>query len=144
MEVEAVCGQNMPGLYGLLDLNTLSLRTPQLSLLEDSEEFSVTFPKSGMMQNGNVYRQKALDTLTREKDSMLLPTPNATDGHFGFLISIRENLEKYMREHQNRLAYILRLKNLNEKEIVTIYELIMNFPLGWTELPAVEMQLSQK
>ena len=42
-------------LYGRLDLGSSSLRTAQLSFIEDSNEYYAIFPKSGMMRNGDVY-----------------------------------------------------------------------------------------
>ena len=60
-------------LYGRLDLNTSSLRTPQLLLFPASNRCYATFPKSGMMRNGNVYQTTLLDTRTKGKDFILLP-----------------------------------------------------------------------
>ena len=54
---EAAYGLKCSELYGKLDLDTCSLKTAQCSLFGDSSKSYATFPKSGMMRNGNVYIQ---------------------------------------------------------------------------------------
>jgi hypothetical protein len=51
-----VCGQSMPGLFAYLDLDSLSWKTSQLCLFEESTLFSATWPRAGMTRNGNAYR----------------------------------------------------------------------------------------
>ena len=53
---EVAYGLRCIELYGKLDLDTSSLKTAQCSLFGDLNESYATFPKSGMMQNGNVYQ----------------------------------------------------------------------------------------
>lgn len=50
------CGVRCTELYGKLDLNTSSLKIRQLSLFPVSNKSYATFPKSGIMRNGNVYQ----------------------------------------------------------------------------------------
>ena len=69
------CGVKCGELFGILDLNTSSLKIVQLYLFEDLSKSYATFPKSGMMRNGKVYQTLLLDTHTKEKDCTLLPTP---------------------------------------------------------------------
>lgn len=66
-------------LYGRLDLSTSSLKIRQLSLFPVSNKSYATFPKSGIMRNGNVYQTTLLDTRTKGKDFTLLPTPTKSD-----------------------------------------------------------------
>ena len=54
-------------------------RTSQISLPWGCPKYSDRFPKSGMMQNGQLYRLDNLERPTLEEDSSLLPTPTATD-----------------------------------------------------------------
>jgi len=60
-----------------------SWRTSQLSLLEDSTASSVTWPRSGMMLSGTVYRLQPLAPLTAVTGSSWsrgeYPTPSATE-----------------------------------------------------------------
>ena len=74
-------------LYGRLDLNTSSLRTRQLSLFPASNRCYATFPKSGMMRNGNVYQTTLLDTRTKGKDSIFKQW--ASDTNIGYTCAKR-------------------------------------------------------
>lgn len=120
-------------LYGLLDLNTSSLKTVQLCFFEVSSKSYATFPKSGIMQNGNVYRMRSLDTHTKERDYLLLPTPTRSDRKA--ITRKMESLKAYLEAgHQIHITHILLLKGFAKSEIVSILELIMGFPIGHTEL----------
>ena len=61
------CGVRCTELYGKLDLNTSSLKIRQLSLFPVSNKSYATFPKSGIMRNGNVYQTTLLDTHKKGK-----------------------------------------------------------------------------
>lgn len=67
-------GQSTGVLFGRLDLSTSSLKTAQLSLFEGGRKSYATFPKSGICVNGDVYVLTNLEPITKEKDSMRLPT----------------------------------------------------------------------
>lgn len=64
---EVAYGLRCIELYGKLDLDTSSLKTAQCSLFGDLNESYATFPKSGMMQNGNVYQAPTLAYNGRER-----------------------------------------------------------------------------
>lgn len=72
---EVAYGLKCTELYGKLDLNTSSLKTVQCSLFGDLNGFYATFPKSGMMQNGNVYQAPTLVYNRVGNDYIVLPTP---------------------------------------------------------------------
>lgn len=59
------------------DPDTSSWRTSQLSLLGGLDEFSGTWPRSGMTRNGTAYQRAPLAPLTGGTASGLLPTPAA-------------------------------------------------------------------
>lgn len=56
-----------------------SWRTRQCSLLEDSEEFSETWPNSGLMRNGECWEQTTAELPISANESGLLPTPVCVD-----------------------------------------------------------------
>src|SRR5690554_7713019 len=62
-------------LFGILDLNTSSLKTVQLCLFEDLKKSYATFPKSGMMLNGKLYLTSLLDR-SEEHTSELQSRPH--------------------------------------------------------------------
>lgn len=100
-------------LYGRLDLNTSSLRTRQLSLFPASNKCYATFLKSGMMRNGNVYQTMLLDTRTKGKDFILLPTPTKSDYKATF--ATMDALTRYLNSgHQIRISDILAQKRILE------------------------------
>lgn len=121
------------GLFGKLDLDTSSLKTLQLSLFEDLNMSYATFPKSGIVQNGNVYRTTLLDTRIKERGCMLLPTPIKSDYKATF--ATVEALDRYFASgHQIRVSDILSQKGFLKCQRVAILEMMMGFPIGHTEL----------
>ena len=88
-------GLSAPVFLGTFDQNTPSLKTSQTCLTEEMEiglsEFCGTFPKSGMMQSGNVYELQTLAHPTGGNESGSFvsktthqwPTPTAMTGGTG-------------------------------------------------------------
>lgn len=67
------------------DLNTCSWKTSQTSFLMDSEQFSGTWPRSGILRNGRVYELPTLGPLTNATAGGFWPTPtshNAKEGAY--------------------------------------------------------------
>ena len=60
-----------------------SLKTAQLSLIEDWTGCFVTLPRSGLMLGGQCWELPMLGRITREIESGFLPTPVATDAGSG-------------------------------------------------------------
>lgn len=122
-------------LFGTLDLTTSSLKTRQLCLFEDLNKSYATFPKSGIMQNGKCFQTSLLDTHTKEKDYTLLPTPTKSDykATFAQITALTRYLES---GHQIRMMDILCQKGFTKSERVQIFEMVMGFNPGHTELEA--------
>ena len=100
---EVAYGLRCIELYGKLDLDTSSLKTAQCSLFGDLNESYATFPKSGMMQNGNVYQAPTLAYNRVGNGYIVLPTPVKTTAHgaardryFGSP-TYRGNIQEYIR-----------------------------------------------
>lgn len=74
-ESEAECGTTWPGSLARLDRATSSWETAQLSLLGDWDEFSQTWPRWGLMRNGECWERQTLAPLTSGSASGLWPTP---------------------------------------------------------------------
>ena len=120
-------------LHGTLDLNTSSLKTRQLCLFEDLSGCYATFPKSGIAQNGSVFQTQLLDIHTKEKDCMLLPTPTKSDYKATF--AQIEALSRYLESgHQIRMMDILCQKGFTKSDRVKLFEMVMGFNPGHTEL----------
>jgi hypothetical protein len=74
-----VFGPRSSGLFLTFDPATWSWRTSQLSLLEESDVFSGTWPRSGMTRSGTAYRLQPLALPTGATASGSWPTPTARD-----------------------------------------------------------------
>lgn len=71
------CGLTWRGSLARFDLASSSWRTVQPSLLGDSDECSVTWPRSGMTADGQCWELPMSGRRTSATDSGLWPTPNA-------------------------------------------------------------------
>lgn len=127
---EVAYGLKCLELYGRLDLSMSSLKTAQCSLFEDLNKFYATFPKSGMMQSGNVYQVPTLVYNRVGADYIVLPTPRVSTAkgavwnrYFGSPI-YRGNLEEFIRDGETDSQY----------PHPDFLERLMGFPIGWTEL----------
>lgn len=126
---EVAYGLRCIELYGKLYLDTSSLKTAQCSLFGDLNESYATFPKSGMMQNGNVYQAPTLAYNRVGNGYIVLPTPVKTTAHgaardryFGSP-TYRGNIQEYIQDGEQDSQY----------PHPALLENIMSFPIGWTE-----------
>ena len=79
LEAKVQCGNTWQESLAKYSPNTLSWKTAQCSLLEDSEQFSETWPRWGLMQNGECWAQTTPNYLTEENEfGSWLPTPTAS------------------------------------------------------------------
>lgn len=78
-ESEVACGPTWRGSLAKFDPAASSWRTAQPSLLGDSDEFSVTWPRSGMTAGGLCWELPMLELRTSATVSGLLPTPLASN-----------------------------------------------------------------
>lgn len=83
------------------DLNTCSLRTAQLSLLEDSTECSLTLPRWGSMLDGECFQHPDLEHHISERESGLWPTPDASCGRRGWCRQIAEKVRDGIRKRKS-------------------------------------------
>jgi len=73
------CGPRWRGSLARYNHDTCSWRTRQCLLAGGLEEFSETFPRWGMMRDGELWAQSMPEHLIRETGSGLWPTPRAND-----------------------------------------------------------------
>lgn len=79
-ESAAVCGEKWPGSLAKYDRDTCSWKTAQLLLLGDSEQSLVTWPRSGLMLDGQCWELPTLERRIEGSESGFWPTPN-TEGY---------------------------------------------------------------
>lgn len=75
----AACGSTWPASLARYDRATHSLKTAQLSLLEDLTGCCVTLPRSGLMQGGQCWELPTLGRRTSATESGYWQTPVADD-----------------------------------------------------------------
>jgi DNA (cytosine-5)-methyltransferase 1 len=78
-EPEADCGAKWRGSLARWDRDSSSWKTPQCSLLADLDVFSETWPRWGMMRDGECSEQSMPVLRTSETESGLWRTPMARD-----------------------------------------------------------------
>lgn len=78
-ETEAGSGKKWPASLARYDRDTYSWKTAQFSLLGDSELFSGTWPRWGIMRNGECWERSTPGRRTEEIESGLWGTPTVND-----------------------------------------------------------------
>ena len=120
------CGKKWQGLLAKLDQSSFLWRTVQCSFTEDLEQSFQTFPKWGSMRSGGLLEQTKLERITKEKGNGLWPTPTTPSGGGNAGGS---------GAHKNAIkngTYVPHSINPN------LYEWLMGWPLGWTDLKPLE------
>jgi hypothetical protein len=151
------CGKKWHGSFAKFDPNLSLWKTHQCSLIEDWEQFSGIWPNSGSMLNGECWERQILEQNTTEKEYGLLPdnekffhTP--TTGSSGGSNSRKAMVKRGVTwptpttpsgggnaggsgAHKNAIkngTYIPSSINPN------LYEWLMGWPQGWTDLKPLE------
>ena len=117
--------------FAKYDQNSCSWKTLQISLLGDLEPFLETWPRWGLMQDGECSELETLAQNTRETESGLWPTPTTPTGggNVGGSGAYRNAIK--------RGTHIPHSINPN------LYEWLMGWPIGWTALEPLVMGKSQ-
>ena len=96
------------------------------------EEYVGTFPIWGMTLDGAVYELQSLARFTIEKGLELLPTPVKSDT---WVMNLSSTEWDGSNKHSMTLIQALRRGNNSATYLNPNYcELLMGFPIGWTEL----------
>jgi hypothetical protein len=120
-------GEKWQGSFAKYDPNTHSLRTHQCSLFEDSTEYCATLPRWGSMRTGECWELPMLEQNTNGTEFGLWPTPTTPSGGGNC---------------GGSGAYKNALKNgthIPHSINPNLYEWLMGFPIGWTDLNASVM-----
>jgi len=139
MENAQDSGEKWQGSFAKYDQNTHSLRTHQCSLFEDSTEYCATLPKWGSMRTGECWELPMLELNIKETEFGLWPTPTTPSGGGNCGGS-----GAYKNAIKNG-THIPHSINPN------LYEWLMGWPTGWTDLkpletgksPCVQQQLGE-
>ena len=131
MENAQDSGEKWQGSFAKYDQNTHSLRTHQCSLFEDSTEYCATLPKWGSMRTGECWELPMLELNIKETEFGLWPTPTTPSGGGNCGGS-----GAYKNAIKNG-THIPHSINPN------LYEWLMGWPTGWTDLKPLGMGKSR-
>ena len=112
-------------------------KTYQASFIEELTEFSETWPRSGTMRNGLLYRPESSARLTSESESLSLPTTGRNE-YKG------SSVKRYRGSPHFRGAKMSEGLRICEADPIylnpSFAEVVMGFPIGWTVLQDLETQ----
>ena len=135
MESAAECGEKWHASFAKYDPDLSLWKTPQCSLLGDSEEFLETWPQWGLMRDGECWEQIPSDFLITEPEFGWLPTPIATDWKGG-CSAIRKDTG---RPRTDSIRMYIKTKFNITYPHPNFLEALMEWPQGWTDLKLLEM-----
>lgn len=139
---DLVFGVSSPESWASYDLHTCSWKTSQGSLLEDLDVFLETWPDSGSMRSGRVFRRAAWVRHTCDDACSLWPTPTASMDGRGFGIPMHQRSGRYKR------STVLRVQELVGKHGWRIHpnftETLMGYPTDWTAIAPSATRSSRK
>lgn len=123
---DPACGRTWQGLLARYDPILSLWKTPQCSLLEDSDVFSETWPRSGTMRNMEFSEAPALAHHTNVSDCGYWPTPLSGDNR---------NRGSRTGKGQVNLSHLLHKMERQDLQLSpTFREWLMGWPIGWTGL----------
>ena len=138
-ESEAGSGKSLPASFARYDPVTSSWKTAQCSLLAGLDEFSETWPRWGMMRNGECWELPTLVVSTYAKEYGYWPTPQASDGmRARMTISSMGKIQPDARGGRSYLSRVLA-QEFGLLQSAEFTEWLMNWPIGWTDLKPLEM-----
>ena len=136
------CGEKWRGSFVKYSPNSCSWKTHQCSLLGDLEEFLETWPKWGLMRNGECWAQTALDYPIGENEfGCWLPTP-VTSMWRGAAKKRFWGSQEYRASFTTE--WVRTSLDCAQYYHPDFVELIMDFPDKWTELKPLEMHKYQE
>jgi hypothetical protein len=143
-ENEADCGERWHALLARYDHNTSSWKTRQCSLLADLELSLEIWPRWGLMRDGVCWEQDTWERPTLEKDAGLWDTPCKGDAHpraYNRNKVYNGSGQKHLQAqaYEKLTPHCVMGGKLNPQWV----EWLMGWPMGWTELPRLEMDRFQ-
>lgn len=123
-------GVKWPASSAKYDQNTHSWKTHQCSLFGGLTEYSGTWPKWGMMRDGELFPQQQSELATYEKGCGYWPTPTAREKR-----TLAGGKDR-KRNGTPSLCHLIGEKLGFPKKIYikpSIIEKMMLFPMGWTD-----------
>lgn len=118
--------------FASFDPDTCLWKTYQTSWNEGWAKFSGRWPRSGTMRNGKVYTRRPLVPRISESESYFLLTPSVTL-QLADHCSVASLIKRGLKHHAGHLGEQLA-QRYGVKPSPGFVEMMMGFPLGWTDL----------
>ena len=151
-------GEKWQGSFTKYSQDSCSWKTHQCSLLGDLDEFLETWPQWGLMQGGECWEHQTLERSMKGSESGLLPdnqnffhTPNTTglDGGSNSRKALKKRISTWPTPTTptgggnvgGSGAYKNAIKNgthIPHSINPSLYEWLMGWPIGWTDLKPLE------
>ena len=158
MEKGQDSGEKWQGSFTKYSPDSCSWKTHQCSLAGDLDEFSETWPQWGLMQGGECWEHQTLERSMKGSESGLLPdnqnffhTPNTTglDGGSNSRKALKKRISAWPTPTTptgggnvgGSGAYKNAIKNgthIPHSINPSLYEWLMGWPTGWTDLKPLE------
>lgn len=129
-EREAGCGRKWLASFAKYNRDTHSWKTSQLSLAEEWGPFSVTWPRWGMMHDGECWGDTQPDFVLRESACGLsLLSPVASDA-----MDLKFRMKSLIRPHRPGANLKEQLAQQFQRRLTaTTAEILLAWPEGWTD-----------
>ena len=162
MEKGQDSGEKWQGSFAKYNQDLCLWKTHQCSLLGGLDEFSETWPQWGLMRDGECWEHQTLERSMKGNESGLLPdnqnffhTPNTTglDGGSNSRKALKKRISTWPTPTTpsgggnvgGSGAYKNAIKNgthIPHSINPSLYEWLMGWPIGWTDLKPLEMDKS--
>ena len=138
------CGPRWQGSLARYNPHSYSWKTAQCLLLGGLEEYSETWPRWGMMQDGECLELAIPVDIANVSGSGWLPAPCASDGvHHGkekWIQGSRLKRKKLGKSPPTeKITYVFYEADIPMEYYPVMHEDAMMWPIGWTDLKPLEM-----
>ena len=144
---EAVCGGTWKGSFAKFDPSTFLWRTHQCSFLEGLAQYSEPWPQWGLMRDGECWEQRTLAHRINGTGSgslQKIPTPTASDSKRTPITMNYASKPMRAGTADDLAKWALRDSGLSHGRLEPLmWEWLMGWPLGWTDLKPLEMDKCQ-
>ena len=143
-ESDQACGTTWRGSLAKYDPASLSWRTAQCLLLGGLEQFSETWPRWGLMRDGECWGlTPSAGLMDGHESGLSLPTPLKSDERKFMKFKKASVLKSTFGCHVNSIPY-WTTANRGVIPSVDLITWVMNWPIGWTSLQPLGMAKSLK
>ena len=142
--IDPAYGQRWPVSWAKYDPDTYSWKTLPSSPQGELEQCWETFPRWGIMRDGEFWGRDTLEPRIKETGSGSWPTPKASDSQMGMTANCSDRPPEKSTHLQAQVALAENWKPGGGQLNPTWVEWLMAWPLGWTDLEPLAMDKFQQ